>query len=162
MNRKQGGVLAVVCLVLAVAAGDLCLSLQKGATGTARNGSPPRPAAKDPLPPSGKLKITVNGVRREMEQTRIAYSFEWVERRGGEPYFGFMRGWGGIDILFWDANGVKLEDERTAEFFCPKFVTGRTRLHEGDAGFSTPPGAKFVAVGFSRAGVLSKKTALPE
>jgi hypothetical protein len=161
MSCKQAGVLAVVCLVLAVAAGDLWLSRQKGATETSSSGSPIRPAAQDP-PPSGKLLITINGVRREVDQTRIAYSFEWVERRGGEPYFGFMRGWGGMDILFWDAKGVKLQEERTAEFFCPQFVTGRTRLHEGATEFSTPPGAKYVAVGFSEAGVLSKKTALPE
>jgi hypothetical protein len=120
-----------------------------------------------PIPPPDRrtveragLRITLESIGQVDGQIEIAYSFTWIEK---EPRFGFGRCWGQLTVLFWDAKGNELVEERYIEFLLhPEFyVFENARRHEGRGLLRPPPGARTAAIGFPRAKMITPRSALP-
>jgi hypothetical protein len=120
------------------------------------------PLANDTAVEAGSLRITLNAIWSENGKTHINYGFEWVEIGEHESPFGFMRPWGVLDIEFWDSAGTPMKQTLADDFACPQFVLHETSLYDGELTFSPPAGARYVAIGFSRPGMMTRKTMLPD
>jgi hypothetical protein len=54
------------------------------------------------------------------------------------------------------------EEQNAAVFLSPAFVVKESRRQEGEVAFTPPPRARSVAIGFTRAGLVTGRVALPE
>src|SRR5262245_28150486 len=89
---------------------------------------PKRPAAPAEVSVTKHgLKLTVESAKREGDQLRVAYSFEWVEAEPGDAHFCFLRAWINFDLLFFDSAGNLVDEGRTDLLVIPSF----SRKHDG-------------------------------
>jgi hypothetical protein len=156
--------LAVVTHVLIEQRPADLLSIQVGQVGPALR-------AAEPVPLAHTLRVAIRLIRRDQDWRgpgwmRMHYAFEWVEKREGKPLFGCQRYCGDLGVRYWDAAGNRLPPEQGWVWFrCPTITLYRGHRHEGTCTFSSPPGAKWVAVGFPHLGdegIMSEKFPLPE
>jgi hypothetical protein len=117
--------------------------------------------ANDTAVEASGLRITVNAIWIENGQTHINFGFQWVDKGEEEIPFLFIRPWGVLDIEFWDSAGNPMKETLEKEFECARFVFDKTSSHDDELTFSPPPGARYVAIGFSRSGMMTKKTTIP-
>jgi hypothetical protein len=54
------------------------------------------------------LRVTVKGVQRKEDMVAFTYALEWVPVGQNENQMGFMRPFGKMHVIFWDADGKEV------------------------------------------------------
>jgi len=94
---------------------------------------------------------------------KVSFVFQWVGRPENESPFGFERSWGLLDVQFWDPLGNPMKKSLQGDFFCPlDFISEKTSINQGELCILPPRGARYLSIGFSRAGMMTPKTEIPQ